>query len=74
MIERFDHRPGRRVACRYGDTVGVPAIFEATLFPRLLRIEGDRGAKSLLTESPADLVTVDWPEGVLDIDRPRDLD
>ena len=74
LVGRFDGRPGRRVGCRYGGTVGVPAIFEATLFPRLMQIRGDHGAKRLLTESSTDLATVDWPEGGVDIDLPQDLD
>jgi molybdenum cofactor cytidylyltransferase len=69
----FDGRPGRRVACEYGETVGPPALFESSLAERLLGLEGDRGAKQLLLEAEADLVRIPWPAGALEVDRPADL-
>jgi len=73
LMVAFDGRSGSRVACAYGDTVGVPALFERAWFPRLTRLGGDRGAKTLLAECPALLATVPWPEGAIDVDSPEDL-
>jgi molybdenum cofactor cytidylyltransferase len=72
--ESFDGRPGRRVACAYGGTVGVPALFEFSLFERLSALQGDRGAKPLLEEAGDELVRVSWPDGAVEIDRPEDLE
>jgi molybdenum cofactor cytidylyltransferase len=69
----YDGAPGRRVACEYAGTVGVPALFERSLFDDLLTLHGDRGAKSLLQAARADLIRVSWPDGVVAIDRPDDL-
>lgn len=74
LCESFDGREGRRVACAYAGTVGVPALFERALFDRLARLEGDRGAKSLLLEAGDALLTVPWPEGASEIDRPEDYE
>ncbi|RPI04503.1 MAG: nucleotidyltransferase family protein [Ignavibacteriae bacterium] len=61
------------IACRYGDTVGIPALYDRSIFPELLALQGDQGAKPILHRY-ADIVrTVDFPLGVYDIDTPQDL-
>ena len=40
------------------------------MFPKLLTIPDDTGAKRLLTGSPEDMETVPFPDGALDIDTP----
>ena len=49
----------------------VPAVFARSVFPRLLSLEGDRGAAPLLREG--DAVAAD-PQWLVDIDTPADLD
>ena len=68
LCETFDGKPGRMVACAYADTVGVPALFESSLFGELRNLHGDRGAKQLLLDRPDDLVTIPWPNGNQDVD------
>lgn len=60
---------GQSVASRYAGTVGVPAVLGRSHFAELLRLRGDRGARSLL-QSDRSLLAVDWPDGALDIDTP----
>jgi molybdenum cofactor cytidylyltransferase len=36
------------VSCMYADTVGTPTFFHNSMFPKLLQLEGDGGAKGLL--------------------------
>jgi molybdenum cofactor cytidylyltransferase len=72
VCDAFDGEPGRRVACEYAGTVGVPALFERSLFPRLLELTGDSGAKELLLQEPDRVVRVPWPEGAEDVDTPED--
>ena len=73
MLAEFDGRPGRRVACEYAGTVGIPALFHRSLFAELMLLEGDRGARPLLELEPELLRRVSWPEGALDVDRPQDV-
>jgi molybdenum cofactor cytidylyltransferase len=71
--ESFDGTGGRVVACEYAGTVGVPALFERSLFPELVALSGTTGAKSVLQAHADEVVAVNWPEGAIDIDRPGDL-
>jgi molybdenum cofactor cytidylyltransferase len=73
LVAAFDGKPGRRVACAYAGTVGVPALFERELFDALTRLDGDRGAQPLLLAEPGLLARVPWPEGEHDVDLPGDL-
>jgi molybdenum cofactor cytidylyltransferase len=72
LIAEFDGAPGRMVACAYGGTVGVPAVFGRDRFVELSNLEGDRGAKPLLQGHPGDVLRVPWPDGAIDLDRPGD--
>ena len=55
------------VASGYGGALGVPALFDATLFDELRALEGDRGA-ARVPRGRSDVVSVPWPEGELDVD------
>ena len=61
------------VASRYENTIGVPALFERTLFSRMLEIEDSHGAKVIIERETTSLTTIDWAEGRFDIDTPEDL-
>lgn len=64
--------PARPAACAYAGTLGIPAVFPRRLFPDLLALQGDRGAKAiLLRENTAALA---FPEGDWDLDTRSDLD
>lgn len=53
--------------------LGVPAIFGKDLFPKLLALEGDRGAQALLREVPA-IKTLSLTDiEVQDVDTEEDL-
>lgn len=62
------------IGCRYADTVGTPVLFDKKYFPGLLALKGQQGAKKLLQQFAADLATVDFPEGGIDIDTPDDYE
>ncbi|MCE7983826.1 MAG: nucleotidyltransferase family protein [Caldilinea sp. CFX5] len=57
-----------------GQPRGAPALFDCELWPELLALEGDTGARPLLQRHRAELVTLaaeaQW---LRDIDRPEDL-
>ncbi len=61
-------------ACRYRGTLGPPTFFASSAFERLAALEGDRGAKSLLTLNPERVAIVDFPLGAFDIDTREDYD
>jgi molybdenum cofactor cytidylyltransferase len=61
--------PRGAVVASYGDGRGHPVLFGAALFPALLALEGDRGARELLASLGEAVATVDVPG-----DRPVDVD
>ena len=68
------HRPGSVTAPSLGGQMGNPILWDRHYFPAMLRLTGDRGAKSLLP-APPDLCLVDVPdEGILmDVDTQESL-
>jgi molybdenum cofactor cytidylyltransferase len=61
------------VACRYSDTLGVPAIFDQAYFGELLGLKGSDGAKKVILKYKTDVFVVDFPLGAVDLDTEADL-
>ena len=73
LIER--HEAGAEiVASDYGAAIGPPALFDAAHFDALLGLEGDHGARTLLTGQLGAVTKVPFPSGANDIDTPSDLE
>lgn len=53
---------------------GVPAAFAAELFPELLALGAQQGAKPVLMRHRERLALVPFPAGLLDVDTPADLE
>lgn len=62
------------VASLYGDKMGTPALFHKSLFPALMELKGDRGAKQLIADNPDKVATIQFPEGITDIDTMEDYE
>ena len=62
------------VAAEYENAVGVPALFSAALFPDLLTLKGDKGARGLIRDKHGSVLTIPLPAANIDIDNPSDLD
>jgi molybdenum cofactor cytidylyltransferase len=56
-------------ASSYGGRKGVPAYFPRDLFPKLVELKGDMGARELLQLA----YEVELPDGELDVDTSEDL-
>jgi CTP:molybdopterin cytidylyltransferase MocA len=61
------------VASAYADSMGTPVLFGSSYFEVLLSLSGSEGAKKLLRQHPADLATVSFPGGDIDMDTAEDL-
>jgi molybdenum cofactor cytidylyltransferase len=61
------------VACSYGNTIGVPALLNKSLFPELLLLQGNEGAKHIIKDRPQELTIIPFEKGIIDIDTPEDL-
>lgn len=60
------------IACSYADTIGTPVLFGRRYFPELLSLKGEGGARTILNKYRADLTTVDFAAGEIDIDTKDD--
>ncbi len=58
-------------AAEYKGKLGVPAVFARSHFPALATLQGDRGARALLSTLSA--AKVPMPEAAFDIDMPEDV-
>jgi CTP:molybdopterin cytidylyltransferase MocA len=72
LARAWRERPGLPVVAVYSGGIGVPAILPRRLWRRAARLNGDVGARKMLS-SEARLVRVAVPEAELDIDAPDDL-
>ena len=60
------------VATRYATTGGVPVLFKRIYFDRLLTLDGEMGAKKLLTQYADDVFWVEAEQPYADVDTPED--
>jgi molybdenum cofactor cytidylyltransferase len=56
------------VTSQYEDAIGPPALFHRTIFPELLQLKGDTGAKKIIEQRMNEVATVPFAEGAIDID------
>lgn len=62
------------IASIYNHTLGVPALFSLHLFPDLLALQGQEGARKLLITHAHSVATVAFPLGGIDIDTLSDYE
>ena len=63
----------RVVATTYRNGFGVPAVFPLSYFSKLQAMDVSMGAKSILNDTNNDIVGVNLPGGLMDIDTNEDL-
>ena len=74
LVEKFERTGKPIVASVYLETVGVPAVFSRAMFPELINIAGDRGARRIIERHIGAVAKVQIPEAEFDIDTPADLE
>lgn len=60
------------VASQYQDTVGPPALFDKMIFPELMELKGDAGARKIVERHRNETTTVLFTGGNIDIDTEAD--
>lgn len=60
------------IACKYGSSAGVPALFSRGYFDELLALNGQDGAKKVLLRHADKLLIHEFKKGSIDIDTPDD--
>jgi molybdenum cofactor cytidylyltransferase len=59
-------------ATDYNQILGVPACFGRSVFPELLVLQGDAGAKRVIAKDKARVLSYPFPQAAIDIDTPQD--
>lgn len=70
LIAAYWNQPAAIVQPRYAEGRGNPVLIARALFPELLKLSGDTGARPLLNQFRDRITVVDVPE----FHRPEDLD
>ncbi len=72
LIERATATGSAVAASRYSGTVGVPAVFDRSVFTTLAALSGDRGCKGVIHAQADQAVFLDCPDAAFDVDTPSD--
>ncbi len=74
IIDR--HSTGSQIitASTYNNNIGVPAIFDESLFPKLLTLKGDTGAKKIMMQHRNNVQTFPFDDGAFDVDTEDDVE
>ncbi len=70
LIEQFEREDAPIVASRYNETLGAPLIIARALWPELLELRGDVGARRVIMRHDASFI--EWPDGARDVDTRQD--
>ena len=62
------------LACDYGEAIGPPALFYKSLFPELMQLKGDAGAKKIIQKHNDEVATILFAKGKIDIDTTEDYE
>lgn len=73
MVQTFAETKYPIVACNYGEQLGVPILFDKSFFSELKKLKGEQGAKSFLKNYSDKIASIEFKEGLFDIDTPEDL-
>ena len=70
LIETWQNGDAPIVASRYNETLGAPLVIGRALWPELLKLRGDVGARRVIVGHEAGFI--EWPEGAWDVDTRED--
>lgn len=73
LIDAYAASRAPVVACAYGGGLGVPALFDRSLFPELRALQGDAGARLVIAAHRDVAVPVPFPEAAVDVDTAADV-
>ena len=59
------------VASHYSGSIGVPVLFDQSLFGELMLLRGPEGAKKVVQSHLAEAIAIPFPGGEMDIDTPE---
>lgn len=73
LAAAFLTRKCKIVASAYQETIGVPAIFDKSLFSELAELNRESGAKKIIEKFSSETFLINFSDGAIDVDTPEDL-
>ena len=75
LISAFTNSNKKIIASTYNDLLGVPVLYDQSLFDELLKIPDEHGAKKyIVDQAEKDILhSIPFPKGEIDIDTIEDL-
>jgi molybdenum cofactor cytidylyltransferase len=73
LASAWASNPRAAAAALVADGPGAPAVLPRSYFPRVMGLEGDRGARSLLLNPDMPVTMVELPAAAYDLDEPGDF-
>ncbi len=73
MMQTFAENKYQIIACDYGEQLGVPILFDKAFFLELENLKGEQGAKSFVKNYAEKIASIEFKDGLFDIDTPEDL-
>jgi molybdenum cofactor cytidylyltransferase len=73
FLDRMNGQTDFIISARYNGILGAPMMFGSDWFSQLKNLEGDQGARNLVSKQAERVEVIDWSEGALDLDTPEDL-
>jgi len=70
LVESYRATQSPIIASAYANTLGVPALFDRSLFTELMRMNANVGAKYLIKQHAEKVFQVSFPKGAIDLDTP----
>lgn len=72
LVAAWQKNPQQPAAAEYSGDIGAPCILPREIFPAVMNLSGDKGAKALLRSLPL-VSRIAMPSAEFDIDTPDDL-
>ena len=73
LISEWRGAPNEIVISEYSGVKGPPVVFPAHCFDGLMKLEGDQGARSVLSDTKVSVRGLAFEAAAVDIDTPEDL-
>ena len=72
IIDCYDADSQPIIASKYATTIGIPVLFPRILFPEIMQLKGDRGAKKIIERYRDRVQTIKFTRGEIDLDTFQD--
>jgi molybdenum cofactor cytidylyltransferase len=74
LLDAARNRSASIIASEYANALGVPALFDRSMFDELARLEGQQGAKAIIQRHRTAVQNIAFADGAMDLDTPDDVD